>query len=75
MKIDTPDGMKTDTPCPRCGRMAMRPERPALNALSRKDNKTYVCNSCGTDEAMLNMVGGRDADVWPGYPGVMPGFL
>jgi predicted RNA-binding Zn-ribbon protein involved in translation (DUF1610 family) len=60
MKIDTPDGMKTDTPCPRCGRMAMRPDQP-LNALSRKDNKTYVCTSCGNDEAMANMMGGRDA--------------
>ena len=55
--------------CPRCGRNELRTDRPALNALSRKDNETYVCSSCGTDEAMRNVAEGRDADVWPGYPG------
>jgi predicted RNA-binding Zn-ribbon protein involved in translation (DUF1610 family) len=55
--------------CPRCGADRMRSDR-VRNALSRKDNKTYVCDSCGTDEAMMNMTGGRDADVWPGFPGI-----
>jgi hypothetical protein len=27
-------------------------EDPALNALSRRDNKTYICPPCGNDEAM-----------------------
>ena len=54
--------------CPRCG-ARMHPEQ-VRNALSRKDNKTYVCNSCSTDEAMTNMLEGRDADVWPGFPGI-----
>ena len=40
-----------------------------LNALSRKDNLTYVCQSCGVDEAWINFRGGRAADVWPGFPG------
>lgn len=40
-----------------------------LNALSRKDNETYVCQSCGVDEAWINFRGGRAADVWPGFPG------
>ena len=41
--------------CPRCkeerlwiGKMV------ALNALSRRDNKTYICSPCGTDEAMID---------------------
>lgn len=55
--------------CPRCGQDRMNPEQ-VRNALSRKDNTTYVCNSCGTDEAMMNFDGGRDADVWPGFPGI-----
>jgi predicted RNA-binding Zn-ribbon protein involved in translation (DUF1610 family) len=55
--------------CPRCGADRMSPV-DARNALSRKDNATYVCDSCGTDEAMVNMAGGRDADVWPGFPGI-----
>lgn len=49
--------------CSRCGRKMS--DRPALNALSRKDNQTYVCTSCGIDEAMLNEQG---KDVWPGFP-------
>lgn len=54
--------------CPRCGRET--PTRGLLRqALSRKDNETYVCSSCGTDEAMRDL---SASDVWPGYPGVMP---
>jgi predicted RNA-binding Zn-ribbon protein involved in translation (DUF1610 family) len=55
--------------CPRCGADRMRSPQ-VRNALSRKDNATYVCDSCGTDEAMMNFTGGRDADVWPGFPGI-----
>ncbi len=31
---------------------------PPFPALSRKDNKTYVCDQCGLDEAMLDWVRG-----------------
>lgn len=57
--------------CPRCGDKTIDTLRPAVNALSRKDNRTYVCGACGTDEAMMQMRSGRDADIWPNYPGVM----
>lgn len=40
--------------CPRCaGPLAVK--RPALNALSRKDNDTYICSGCGTLEAFYNL--------------------
>jgi hypothetical protein len=39
--------------CPRCG-SPLNQERPALNALSRYDNATYICSPCGSDEAMFN---------------------
>lgn len=43
-------------PCPRCGGGVPsdrdRGEYPG--ALSRVDNKTYICSQCGTDEAMFN---------------------
>lgn len=42
-------------PCPRCGRNTMR-ERPVLNALSRYAD-VYVCNDCGTEEAIGDMLG------------------
>lgn len=38
--------------CPRCGDDTLRVDRPALNALSRVDNQTYVCSTCGTSEAL-----------------------
>ena len=50
--------------CPRCGEDTLHSER-ALNALSRKDNKTYVCPSCGAAEAMLDWEG---YDVWVDFP-------
>lgn len=38
-------------PCPRCGNNLLR--KPlVLNPLSRLDNKTYICYSCGSDESM-----------------------
>ena len=36
------------TVCPRCGRL----KPPQFPSLSRVDNHTYVCNDCGTDEAI-----------------------
>lgn len=59
--------------CPRCGRETDIQRLPLRQALSRKDNETYICSSCGVDEAMLDLraqVQGIEADVWPGYPGV-----
>lgn len=42
--------------CPRCGR-----EYERLLALSRKDNKTMICDQCGTEEA-LDAVGLTDGN-------------
>jgi predicted RNA-binding Zn-ribbon protein involved in translation (DUF1610 family) len=39
--------------CPRCGEERLWVgDRVALNALSRRDNKTYICSPCGQNEAM-----------------------
>jgi hypothetical protein len=27
----------------------------ALNALSRRDNKTFICSGCGTEEGLFDM--------------------
>ena len=39
--------------CPRCGVNELKPKL-ASNALSRKDNKTYICSDCGMQEALLD---------------------
>lgn len=39
-------------PCPRCGMDTMK-EPVHTNALSRTDSELYVCDACGTAEAML----------------------
>lgn len=39
--------------CPRCHLVTMRDEDEA-NALSRRDNKTYICNDCGEEEALID---------------------
>jgi hypothetical protein len=41
--------------CPRCGERKLDPEK-ARNALSRRDNETYVCSDCGLDEAMYDLM-------------------
>lgn len=41
--------------CPRCGRWTMK-EPTHTNALSRSAN-VYVCDECGTDEALRDMKG------------------
>ncbi|MBA7586776.1 hypothetical protein ES708_28781 [subsurface metagenome] len=46
--------------CPRCGMPKMQNE-DALNSLSRRDSKTYICNDCGMEEAMIDL-GERDVD-------------
>jgi predicted RNA-binding Zn-ribbon protein involved in translation (DUF1610 family) len=39
--------------CPRCGKDRLHPI-PMMNALSRRDNKTYICSPCGSHEAVLD---------------------
>lgn len=39
--------------CPRCEHFEIR----EVGALSRTDNKTYICSSCGLDEAINAFVG------------------
>ena len=43
-------------PCPRCGRDTMKPDL-RTNALSRHADGIYVCDDCGTAEAMLQFMG------------------
>ena len=40
--------------CPRC-----RKDYEEFPALSRVDNKTYICSACGVAEAMWNFFGNR----------------
>lgn len=42
--------------CPRCKVNELHPIK-VMNALSRADNKTYICDECGTDEAMEDFFG------------------
>ena len=42
-------------PCPRCGRDTMKPNLHT-NALSRHADGIYVCDECGTSEAMLDFM-------------------
>lgn len=44
--------------CPRCGRMAMNEESVTRNALSRRVD-VYICDSCGTLEALEDMMDSR----------------
>ena len=39
--------------CPRCHLMTLR-EVEVQNALSRRDNDTYICSDCGTEEAFID---------------------
>lgn len=41
--------------CPKCQINVLHEEK-VRNALSRKDNKTYICNDCGLAEAMADYV-------------------
>ena len=42
-------------PCPRCGRDTMKPNLHT-NALSRHAQGIYICDECGTAEAMLDFM-------------------
>ena len=46
------------TLCPSCNNNKLNPEQ-VMNALSRKDNKTYICSDCGIAEAMNDFVAER----------------
>jgi hypothetical protein len=37
--------------CPVCKKNPLHPNK-VMNSLSRRDNKTYICNECGQREAM-----------------------
>ena len=39
--------------CPRC-KVAMMRDPLYTNALSRRDNKTYICSQCGEEEAFID---------------------
>tara|TARA_R110002051_G_scaffold240765_4_gene301184 strand:- start:550 stop:852 length:303 start_codon:yes stop_codon:yes gene_type:complete len=49
--------------CPRCECNVLASDG-AQNALSRKDNETYVCSPCGEDEAVRDYIG-IPARSWP----------
>ena len=38
--------------CPRCKVNRLHAEQ-VINSLSRRDNKTYICNDCGDEEALI----------------------
>lgn len=43
--------------CPRCGEVPRLDDQyfhRGFGALSRLDNKTYICSDCGVEEAMEN---------------------
>lgn len=42
--------------CPRCKKNKLFKEE-ALNSLSRRDNETYICPQCGTEEALIDAFG------------------
>ena len=44
-----------DKLCPRCKQVRLYKDL-ALNALSRRDNDTYICSDCGTAEAMEDYI-------------------
>ena len=42
-------------PCPRCGRDTMKPVL-VTNALSRHADGVFICDDCGSAEAMLDFI-------------------
>ena len=51
-------------PCPRCGRDTMKPNLHT-NALSRHADGIYVCDDCGTAEAMLDFMNNSlPTEIW-----------
>jgi hypothetical protein len=64
--------------CPRCEREYFTPygesrkegDLPMPPALSRLDNKTYICSACGRDEGMRDFAGAPPIppEEWPVAP-------
>ena len=50
--------------CPRCSGYIPNNDTPGayIGALSRLDNKTEICSSCGTEEAMEDFMDGFVTD-------------
>lgn len=44
---------KEQNKCPRCRQATMRLNE-VENALSRRDNETYICSACGNQEAFFD---------------------
>ena len=55
MKLQEDNTSNYVFPCPRCGYDRMD-RNPVRNALSRRVN-VYICNSCGTEEALFDATG------------------
>lgn len=57
--MNTTDPTQSDYagPCPRCGNPVPNGGQPGEfpGALSRKDNRTYICSSCGSSEALYQL--------------------
>lgn len=49
--------------CPRCKKNKLY-KIPALNSVSRRDNKTHICGECGTEEALIDYFGGNEDLSW-----------
>lgn len=50
------------TICPKCGQNTLyRQPYEAWNAVSRLDNRTYICPECGTLEALETIMAGSPA--------------
>jgi hypothetical protein len=46
--------------CPICTMMTLWPDpEKAMNSVSRRDNATYICNLCGTEEALADHFGSQ----------------
>lgn len=60
--MNTTDPTRSDFagPCPRCGKGVPSDDHAGdyPGALSRLDNKTYICSQCGSDEAMFQFASG-----------------
>ncbi len=45
--------------CPRCNFNGL--QMPLVrNSLSRRDNKTYICNMCGNEEALFDLASTKE---------------
>jgi len=52
--------------CPKCNTNSMHDEL-VMNSLSRRDNKTYICNRCGQDEAMEDWNNNQPTRILPQF--------